>query len=113
MLEITASDIRDAEKYFKVTDLSKSKLPLTNMIFKLYMIMGILMVLIGLFYPELRQLVDRNPIQLALVISGLGLSLASFLGSYYFRVRVNRRAELERIYVEFESRKKPDSNPDN
>ena len=56
---------------------------------------------------------DVLEIQLALVISGLGLSLASFLGSYYFRVRVNRRAELERIYVEFESRKKPDSNPDN
>tara|TARA_R100000365_G_C2715424_1_gene49531 strand:+ start:272 stop:727 length:456 start_codon:yes stop_codon:yes gene_type:complete len=112
VLEITASDIRDVERHFKVADLSKSKLPLTNMVLKLYMIMGVLMVLVGLFYPDLKQLLDRNPIQLALVLTGLGLSMASFFGSYYFRTKENRRAELERRYMEFESKSKSGSDQD-
>ncbi len=112
VLEITASDIRDIEKHFKVADLSKSKLPVTNMVLKLYMIMGILMILVGLFYPDLKQLIDRNPVQLALILAGFGLSMASFFGSYYFRARENRRTELERRYIEFENRSKSGSDLD-
>jgi hypothetical protein len=112
VLEITASDIRDAERHFKMSDISKSRLPLTSMLFKLYMIMGILMVFVGIFYPDLRQLIDRNPLQLALVLTGVMLSLVSFFGSYYFRIREIRRAEIERRYIEFETIKKADFEKD-
>lgn len=108
VLEITASDIRDAERHFKVSEISKSRLPITSMLFKLYMIMGVLMVFVGLFYPDLRQLIDRNPVQLALVLTGVMLSLVSFFGSYYFRIREVRRAEIERRYIEYMNRKKSD-----
>lgn len=110
VLEITASDIRDAERNFKASDISRSKLPVTNMILKLYMIMGIMMVLIGLFYSQLRQLIEGNPIQLTLILGGVVLSLVSFFGSYYFRMREIRRAEFERRYIEFEARKKSESD---
>lgn len=112
VLEITASDIRDAERSFKVSDFSRSKLPLANMVLKLYMIMGVMMVLIGLFYSNLRQLIEGNPIQLTLILGGVILSLVSFFGSYYFRMREIRRAEFERRYIEFEARKKVDSDED-
>lgn len=101
-VEITASDIRDAEKYFKVETLSKSKLPLTNMLLKTYMVAGIVMVGVGLFYPDLKQLVDRNPIQITLVLGGAMLSFTSFIGSYYFRMRNIRRYDMEQRYAQFE-----------
>lgn len=112
VLEITASDIRNAERHFKVSDISKSRLPLTNMLFKLYMIAGILMVFVGLFYPDLLQFIDRNPIQLALILTGVMLSLVSFFGSYYFRIREIRRAEIERRYMEYINTRKSDAEDD-
>ncbi|ENW06797.1 hypothetical protein [Acinetobacter beijerinckii] len=104
IVEITASDIREADKFFKVVEFSKTKLPLTNMLLKAYLIGGFAMVILGLFYPTIMQMLDRNPTQLALVIGGLTLSLVSFFGSYYLRFREERHIELENRYKNFESK---------
>jgi uncharacterized membrane protein len=104
IVEITASDIREADNFFKVVEFSKTKLPLTNMLLKVYLIGGFAMVILGLFYPTIMQMLDRNPTQLALVIGGLTLSLVSFFGIYYLRFREERYIELEKRYKNFESK---------
>lgn len=108
-IEITASDIREASKQFKIAELTKSKLPMTSMVLKLYMVFGIGLTIVGLFYPQIKQMIDENPNQLLLIASGLILSLLSFFGSYYFKARQDRNLELERKYIEFESRIKSDA----
>jgi len=109
VVEITASDIRETDKYFKVIDYSKSRLPFTHMLLKIYLIAGIAMVIVGLFYPFFIQLISSNPKQIVLVIGGLCLSFVSFFGSYYFRVRENRHAELEKRYKKITSFDNKDS----
>lgn len=108
VIEVTASDIREAGKYFKVVEFSRSKLPLTSILLKLYLFAGITMVLVGLFYPQLMEIIDQNPKQLTLVLGGIAMSLVSVFGNYYFRIREDRRVEFERRYKEYEDRNNSD-----
>lgn len=108
VVEITASDIREADRYFRVVDTSASKFPMTSILLKAYMFIGFAMVLVGLFYSDIKQLIDSNPMQLALVLGGVLLSLASFFGNYFIKLREDRRMEMEKRYREYESRSKTD-----
>lgn len=100
VLEITASDIRDANKYFKKKWIIRPKLPLTRMVLKIYLIAGVATMIFGLFYSEIIQLLNQNPKQLAIILAGFIISLISFFGNYYFRLLENRRAEFENRYIE-------------
>jgi hypothetical protein len=104
VIEITASDIKEASRNFKVSELSGRKLPLTNMLLKLYMFIGVAMVVGGLFYQDIRQMIGRNPEQLSIVVAGLSLTLVSFFGSYYMKIKAERRFEIEKRYIELESK---------
>lgn len=102
VVEITASDIREVEKYFQVFDNSKSQMPFTYFIFKIYMGLGIIMLIIGLFYQYINMF-NLDPIQRSLILVGASLSIISFFGNLYLRFRQNlRRDELERRYREYE-----------
>lgn len=109
ILEVTASDVREASRHFRVTRYSSSPIPITSMLLRAYMVLGVVMAVAGIFYNDIIAMLEGNPMQLALVLSGLAVTVISFVGSYYFRMREARRYELEKRYLEHVSK---ESNKD-
>lgn len=88
VLEITASDIREAEEYFtvKISDKSTKNLKL-KLLLKLYLFIGVLMVTTGLFYNYLTEIVFQNSKQLVLVTGGVSLILLYIFGLSLIRFK--------------------------
>lgn len=108
-VEITASDIRAAERQFSRLSTPRAQLPLTKLLMRLYLFAGVAMVVAGLFYEEIRSVLEGDPVKRTLVIGGLALSFVSIVGGYYVRIRTERRELMERHYREYESRLRSES----
>jgi hypothetical protein len=86
-VEITASDIRMAlENNTRVYYIAKKR-SLTKMLITLYGIIGLLSIIVGIFYKEIIQISFTNPIQLAILLIGVVLSLISVIYSIYQKER--------------------------
>jgi hypothetical protein len=108
VIEITASDIKKAEKQFYIAE-SNFKRPLTSMLLKVYSVLGLLMIIGGLFYNELKAFLEGDPIQQMLVLSGLGLSIASLFANYFLKLKRQRQVVHENIYDDIFSKSKDDT----
>ena len=97
-IEITASDLKQASQFIKIY------LPRRTSMLKLasfmYLVLGILMVLGGLFYNELRAAMLEDPTRAAIVLGGVMLSLISIITFW----RVKRRE------IDWKQRKELDKN---
>lgn len=98
LVEITGSDIREAEKRFYIREERSPRIPITGLLFKIYFVLGIAMAVYGIFYDEISEAFTGNPIKVYLAVGGIMLSIASLAGSYYLRYRQNLSEEYERIY---------------
>ena len=95
VLEITASDVQRASRQVR---LISSRGSTQENILKLYASFGAIIALIGLFYETFQRLLTDSPIKLALVSSGLIVSLTSaFLLQIYRRRRLEAEREQERM----------------
>lgn len=101
-IEITASDIRDAEKSFARSHKVERTLPLTKLLLRMYAILGVASILAAIFYQDLMEIIYGNPLQRVLLLGGFVLTLFSVVGGYLLRLRQSRRDELERRYQKFE-----------
>lgn len=92
-IEITASDIEDLDRSTRIRFLGADSYRTfaRDALVKLYLVLGILTFLAGIFYPYLIALAS-NPIQLALIAMGISMAVASFAVNRLF---VRRRAETE------------------
>lgn len=108
VLEITASDIREAEACFRVSSESPSILTFSSMMLKLYTVAGMILASVGVFYPQLMRMSSENPSQLMLILGGLLLSSVSFAMSYYLKVRALQRHAFEKKIRSFESKTEHD-----
>jgi len=83
-VEITASDIDEVSKYFKFVR------PVRNsryLILIIYFILGLIATIGGLFYDDFRHIIENRPMQAMIILFGLIMMIASFVGYFYFRVR--------------------------
>lgn len=84
-LEITASDIERATE--QVHFISKKKSDVRELIIDMYMVLGGFTVVLGLFFDQIRHMMENDPIQFMLVIMGGGMIAASALSRWIFMRR--------------------------
>jgi len=94
-IEITASDIRQAEKRFNIDDRHYYKYPMSNILLKIYFIAGVLLTVFGMFYEKVMYIIKDNPQQLMFIVAGISLMLVSLLGSYFLKYRMEQRKRYE------------------
>lgn len=95
VIEITASDIRDAERYIRPVNLDRSRHTfMRRVVLQAYFVGGILTILSGLFYPYIRELVKEKPEQLMVVVAGVTLTMTSLFMQFYMKYRDDRRKQM-------------------
>lgn len=95
VLEITASDIKEASRYFRVVMPSKYDKGLTvGLVTGLYILGGAGMVIYGLFYDYVHMLFRENPERAATIGAGFSIMIAGITVQYFLRARERRRKLL-------------------
>lgn len=77
LIEITGSDIEAAAKYIEIKSPRKTRF--RENIIGFYLIFGIALTVIGLFYNFLINIVRENPLQLMLILLGASMILGAFI----------------------------------
>ncbi|SBS68813.1 hypothetical protein [Vibrio atlanticus] len=100
-VEITATDIKNAEKEITyVKPNRRTSLPMTATLLKVYMFVGLIMVVVGVFYEQIMELIYGGATQQMLFIfGGIALSLVSGLAHYYIQKRDERRAMQKALEI--------------
>ena len=110
-IEITASDLREAEKSVRIErrpGIQKRKIQTMVLAFRVYAVLGLLMMIVGAFYSNLMQLmhaIEANPKQAILTLGGGALSIVSILMLYLLRARQRRYEFLDEREAEVRLRK--------
>ena len=101
-VEITASDLEQASQYLKVIAPRKSES--LRLVLVLYSLMGIAMIIAGLFYPFFIEMFRESPERLILTLGGFVLSAAGIFG--YFRIKQREAlSKLDRAIREHKANK--------
>lgn len=83
LIEVTASDLEIASKLIRVSSTKKLEiLPLTLFA---YMLLGLAMAVVGIFYSELESIFTKDPQRGVLVIGGFILLALSAIGLFWVR----------------------------
>ncbi|MGC9458299.1 hypothetical protein [Vibrio genomosp. F10] len=100
-VEITATDIKNAEKEITyVKSNRRTSLPLTATLLKVYMFTGFVMVLVGVFYEQIMELIYGGATQqMVFILGGVVLSLVSGLAHYFIQKRDERRAMQKALEI--------------
>ena len=78
LLEITGSDIETISKHLKI--ISPEKIYIRETLIKSYLIFGTILITVGLFYDEFRNLLlEQNRLQLILIFLGVILIITALL----------------------------------
>jgi hypothetical protein len=100
VIEITASDIYQAERFFIIIEERSSyRLASTLLLFKIYLIIGLAMTFLGLFYKQLLLLFKSSPPQFIIVIMGFLFTLSSLFMIYLIKVKIEKRKRYERMII--------------
>ncbi|WP_165042093.1 hypothetical protein [Dysgonomonas sp. ZJ709] len=104
-IEITAADIEEIYKQVRIGQSISNKLVYKNrmmrIILPIYFFIGVFMIIFGLFYDNIQNMIHENPPQLMIILSGFILSLVS--GALYLLVkqriadRINREKYEDKI----------------
>lgn len=92
-IEVTASDIEEISNNIRF--IKPTKTSLRKLIPATYAIMGILLVVFGLLYDDIRKLIENQPTRLVFIISGL---VMFFLG-YFSLFLLNSKEKLEKTEI--------------
>src|ERR1035437_3095514 len=98
VVEATASDVEKAAR--RLVLVSHERDQLRSLVTALYLVMGILTIFAGLFYPTLEQIVRERPMQLAVILSGVFMVMAAVFLDYSYRRRQLRRIDSNEQRVE-------------
>jgi hypothetical protein len=100
-VEVTANDVRMAAEMRTIQpQLLRSRLSSTRLILMVYMVLGALTSVAGLFWGTLRTLYADDPIRFMLVVSGVAIALMSYVMLARFRERdreIQRMEDIKRI----------------
>lgn len=84
-ISITASDVRNA--LAKMEIIHRRKTEARKLIVRFYFIVGAIVAFVGIFYQSILDLVTLPRIQLALIATGISMSLVAVLMSYWMKTR--------------------------
>jgi hypothetical protein len=108
VLEITASDVKEAAHGYGAKDRTARKLTVVQLGSNLYIIFGLAVAFYGVFYKEITIALRENSFQVGLVGSGVCFAILGVVMRTYFlsrlREREFERAKLRRIEEQAKSR---------
>jgi hypothetical protein len=84
-VEITAADVKAAAQSRRID--SRRKMRSAELGMQLYLVIGVLMTVWGLFYDRLQALFHDKPASAMLVVGGVFVTVVSFLMRFWLRVR--------------------------
>jgi len=105
-IEVTAADIEEISNNIRF--IKSPKTSLKKLIPATYAIMGILLVVFGLLYDDIRKLIENQPTRLIFIVSGL---VMFFLG-YFYLFLINSREKREDSKIGFSAEKKKELDID-
>ena len=88
--EISRSDVENISKSMRLTmlGLRNNRLPNSDLVIKMYLATGAVMLTAGIFLPQIRHWKD-DPVQAMLVVTGILMTAASYL----VKTNIERRKE--------------------
>jgi hypothetical protein len=101
-IEITANDIKEAADRLRLPYRLGTSRPMTQFVLQIYILLGILTFIGGIFYRQFRDIVFKDPTQLILIVSGAMIAFMSFVILQRFRLREEERRRIERLELERE-----------
>ncbi|EAQ82330.1 hypothetical protein [Blastopirellula marina] len=106
VIEVTASDIEEVKRSMRLRFHNERapRLQMTELVTRLYLVIGILLTLAGIMYPLL-DTIRQNPIQYSMIGMGVVMSLMSMFMTYYVKMRRETYLERDRIEIEREMRR--------
>lgn len=96
-VEITAADVKEAAAFRSLGASLRRRRSSVEIVARFYMVIGILVAAVGLFYDRLVGMFRDNPTQLMLVVCGVAVSLASSVMISWSRMRQREAEKTEMI----------------
>ena len=95
-VEITSNDILEESKnwVYKVNNRNKRRTLILKYCAYMYICLGLVLSFVSLFYDDIEYLLERNPEQVAFIITGLLFSLVGLFLLFYTRI-IDIRLKLE------------------
>lgn len=97
VLEITASDIKEASKNIRALRPTNIRYSNVQLLTKVYVSLGVLMMVGAIYYPRIAELFQENRTQGMLFLMGALMTLIGLLANYFYVLRKRRYLEAERM----------------
>ena len=100
VIEITGSDVQELARSHRLLFASRSynRRFLREIVIWVYMFAGLVATLGGLYYTQIRDLLQSDPPRLMLIAVGITMTLLSFiLRMFYRRFEAHYESEVERV----------------
>lgn len=98
LIEITGADVKEAQEemgHYKLFYRKRSSS--YKLVLQLYSVIGVLMTLSGIFYQDVVYIFTQRPEQVAVIVSGIGISIACVVMLWRLRSKEQAEQELMRI----------------
>jgi hypothetical protein len=90
VLEITASDIKEASRNIRAIRPTSIRYSNVQLLTKVYVALGILMMVGAIYYPRISELFEENRSQAMLFMMGALIALIGLLANYFYLLRKRR-----------------------
>ena len=97
VLEITASDIKEASQNIRALRPTNIRYSNVQIITKVYVALGVLMMVGAIYYPRIIEIFEENKTQGMLFLMGALMALIGLLANYFYVLRKRRYLEAERM----------------
>ncbi len=118
VLEVTASDIKEAAHRIQPIRPTVRRYQSSELLMRAYIIMGIAMMIGSFFYPQIKEILEKNKTQALIFFMGASITAAGWLFGYWLNLRRRRFAEqIDKFYSielsRLNSKERPDDGNSN
>ena len=102
VLEITASDIKEASRNIRALRPTNIRYSNLQLITKVYFALGVLLMIGAIYYPRIIKIFEENRTQGMLFLIGALIALIGLLANYFYLLSKRRDLEAERMLESLE-----------
>lgn len=102
VLEITASDIKDASQRIRPYRLNTHRSMYTELVTRVYIVIGLCMMAGAFLYPEIQTIFIENKTQALLFLTGATMATVGWFFKFWVEVRQKRFVEEAEKYLAIE-----------
>ena len=98
VLEITASDIKEASKFIRPGGFKLRRFQASEFITRVYIVTGLAMMIGAFFYPQIERALENNPKQGLIFLMGAIISILGLVLGYWVKLRQRRLEEMSQPF---------------